>query len=121
MRVNVTANVEAPDAVTPLLDDLGVPVAERWDAVPYDKFPGTWMASSVLEPQPDGDAREIVEGLVARLELDGWAMSGDEDNADAVWNGHGLSPERYPGVQWLLVEASPEPGGEPAEIQELLT
>ncbi|WP_143591268.1 hypothetical protein [Thermoactinospora rubra] len=117
MRVVITANVEAPEAVTPLLEDLGVPVAERWEAVPYEKFPGTWMVTSVLVRLPDGDARETVRELTGRLGLDGWDESGDEDNADAVWNRR--DTDRYQGVLWLLVEASPDPGGEPAELQEL--
>lgn len=117
MRVLITANVDAPEAVEPLLADLAVPVAERWEAVPYEKFPGTWMATTVLVPQPDGDAREAVRELTGRLGLEGWVTSGDEDNADAVWNRG--ETDRYPGVWWLLVEASPGQDEQPSEIEDL--
>lgn len=115
MRVVVTANVESAEALTPLLGELDVPVAERWEPVPYEKFPGTWMATSVLEPRPDGDAREEVRALAARLGLSDVRESGDEDNADIVWSGADV---RFPGVLWLLLEASPDPDGEPAETED---
>lgn len=111
MRVVVTANVASADALTPLLLELAVPVAERWDPVPYDKFPGTLMATTVLEPRPDGDARDEVRALAVRLGIDA-PPEGDESNADLVWND---AEVRFPGVFWVLVEASPDQGGEPAE------
>lgn len=136
MRVIVTVNVEAggpeeaADAFTPLLADLGMPVAERWEPVPYDRAPGTYMVSAVLAgaggdaddaaggggDAPEGaagqaarNAREIAVRLAARARLTGWQVDGDADDAEAVWNGdaQGGGAVPYPGVTWALIEVDP--------------
>jgi hypothetical protein len=134
MRVIVTAYVEAggpeeaADAFTPLLEDLGVPVAERWEPVVYDRAPGTYMASAVLadladdeggdreegrgRPPEGPDARETAVRLAERMRLTGWQVEGDADDAEVVWNGDAQPGEAapYPGVTWALIEVDPKRG-----------
>jgi len=130
LRVIVTVNVEASgpeeaaDAFTPLLEDLGVPVAERWEPVVYDRAPGTYLASAVLaeipgtgeegsgRPSGDPDARRIAVRLAGRMRLTGWQVDGDADDAEVVWNGDAQPREAlpYPGVTWALIEVDPAEG-----------
>ncbi|GAA3831350.1 hypothetical protein GCM10022226_60540 [Sphaerisporangium flaviroseum] len=120
--VAVTANVAAPGPsevaalLTPLLDALGEPVAELREPDSYGwKIPGTWMATAELALQTDDDSREVVARLAARLPVSGWEFSGDEDVADGVWATEDDTATPFPGITWVLVQAShpPRPGEEP--------
>jgi hypothetical protein len=127
-HVAITANVatatsaEIPALFAPLLDALGEQLTDLREPVSYDwKIPGTWMATADLGVVPGDDGQDIVARLVARLPLTDWHVSGDKDVADAVWAAKDDAAAPFPGIGWILIEAShpPDPDAEPPEIEEL--
>lgn len=128
-RVAITVNMvaatsaEIPALFAPILDALDERVSGLREPESYDwKIPGTWMATADLGVLPGDDAHDIVARLVARLPLTDWEFSGDEDVADAVWAAKDDADAPFPGIGWILIEAShpPLPDAEPPEVEELV-
>jgi hypothetical protein len=134
-RVNVTviARADGPATMAAVLNQvlsaLETPVASRGEPERYDKFPGCWLNAAVVGELPGDDAQDLVARLAARLPLTGWRFSGDEDAADAVWDAdHAATAASQapagedggvPGATWILIEAAPPPGDEPAQVEDL--